>query len=210
MNLLRLRLSLLVGIRVSALAAGAAAGIVLAGAPPAHGQSAPDAVLTRAAQHHVECARPAFRADRVEVVLHPGYGIEVRGEPYWVALEGRSRFALLLPGSDEAVAQVTIDRPPAEEFEEQARWRLRWLEGVAVRSGVEPVRQALPEGAALLTINKKALVGRAAGISMLTDPRRRLFVQWDWTILPRYAGVQDAAAMQAAVRQRLLPCVLGA
>ncbi len=204
----RLRLSLQATIR--ALASGAAAAIVLALAPSAHGQSAPDAALTRAAQRHVECARPAFRADRVEVVSHPGYGIEVRGEPYWVALEGRSRFALLLPGSTEAVAQVTIDRPPAEDFEEQARWRLHWLEDVALRSGVEPVQQALSGGASLLTISKKALVGRAAGMSLLTDPRQRLFVQWDWAILPRYAGVQDAAAMQAAVWWQLVPCVLGA
>ena len=187
-----------------------AAALALALPPAARAQGLPEATPERAAQRHAECAGPAFRASAVDIASRPaGYGIEVRGEPYWVAVEGRASFALLLPGSDEPVAQVKIDRPPAGDFDEQAAWRQRWLEDVAARAGVEPVRQPLARGGSLLTVNKKALAGRAAGISLLTDPRRRLFVQWDWPILPRYAGVGDAAAMQSAVWARLLPCVLG-
>jgi len=161
------------------------------------------------AHRHDRCVEPAFRADDLDVSSEPGgYGIEVQGERHWIALDRRTTFALRLADGGDAVAQVKIDRPPAGAFEDQARWRLRWLEDVAARAGVAPLRQTLPGNAWLLTLNKPVLTGRAAGLSVLADPRRQAFVQWDWTILPRYAGAQDVATMQGNVWQRLLPCLL--
>lgn len=196
-------------IRRVAVAVAAAAAVALP-PPAAQARTGADAALARTVQRHADCTRPAFSASAVDLSPHPGYVIEVRGEPYRVAIDARAAFALLLPGSDEAVAQVKVDRPPTAAFDEQASWRQRWLEDVAGRAGVVPTRQPLPGGAALITVNKPVLAGRAVGLSLLIDPRRRLFVQWDWPILPRYAGIEDALAMQAAVRGRLVPCVLEA
>jgi len=185
-----------------------AAACLSAVALAAHAQSDPpptDPLVHR----HDRCVEPAFRADDLDVSTEPGgYGIEVQGERHWIALDRRTTFALRLADGGDAVAQVKIDRPPAGAFDDQARWRLRWLEDVAARAGVAPLRQTLPGNAWLLTLNKPVLTGRAAGLSVLADPRRQAFVQWDWAILPRYAGAQDVATMQGNVWQRLLPCLL--
>ncbi|MET3134795.1 hypothetical protein AAKU55_005097 [Oxalobacteraceae bacterium GrIS 1.11] len=174
----------------------------------AHAKNEKPALAT-VAQRHGECLRPSFKTD--EAVASEGtggYGIEVQGERYWVALDERMTFALLPQEGGDAIAQVKLDRPPAEDFDEQARWRARWLEDVAERAGVPLNRQALAGDAQLLTLNKKTLTGKFVGLSLLVDTQRKLFVQWDWSKLSRYTGPQDALAAQTAVWERLIPCLL--
>lgn len=166
------------------------------------------AALGAVAQRHGDCLRPAFGVgEALSKDDFGGYGIEVQGERYWVMVPQRLTFQLLGKDGAEVLARVNLDRPPIAEFEEQARWRARWLEDVAERSGVALIRQDLRDGAQLLTVNKAVLKGQFAGLSMLVDTRRRSFAEWDWSILPRYAGAQDVAATQAAVWERLLPCL---
>ncbi len=166
------------------------------------------AALSTVAQRHGDCLRPAFAVgEAVSRDDFGGYGIEVQGERYWVMVPQRLTFQLLGADGAEVLARVNLDRPPVAEFDEQARWRARWLEDVAERAGVALVRQDLRDGAQLLTVNKAALKGQFAGLSMLVDSRRKSFAQWDWSILPRYAGAQDVLATQAAVWERLVPCL---
>jgi hypothetical protein len=175
---------------------------------PGHAKNE-QAALGTVAQRHGDCLRPAFGVgELVRKDDFGGYGIEVQGERYWVMVPQRLTFQLLGKDGAEVLARVNLDRPPIAEFEEQARWRARWLEDVAERSGVALLRQELRDGAQLLTVNKAALKGQFAGLSMLVDPRRKSFAQWDWSILPRYAGAQDVLATQAAVWERLVPCLL--
>lgn len=167
------------------------------------------AALGIVAQRHGDCLRPSFgTGEMVAKDDFGGYGIEVKGERYWVMVPQRMTFQLLGKDGAEVLARVNLDRPPAAEFDEQARWRARWLEDVAERAGVALIRQDLRGGAQLLTVNKAALKGQFAGLSMLVDPQRKSFAQWDWSILRRYAGAQDVAATQTAVWERLIPCLL--
>gem|GEM_PF-2274689 len=172
---------------------------------------ADEPALASVAQRHGECLGSSFKTGSTVASQDVGgYGIEVQGERYWVALEGRLTFSLLQVGGGDAVAQVKLDRPPSADFDEQARWRERWLEDVAARSGVTLERRALPENAQLLTLNKKTLSGRFLGLSLLVDPQRKLFVQWDWNKLARYTDPRDLLTTQKAVWEALIPCALKA
>ena len=173
-----------------------------------HGKNE-QAALDTVAKSHGKCLRPSFGVG--EVVSKDnfgGYGIEVQGERYWAMVPQRMTFQLLSRDGAEVLARVNLDRPPVAEFDEQARWRVRWLEDIAERAGVALNRQGLRDGAQLLTVNKDELKGQFAGMSMLVDTRHKSFAQWDWSILPRYAGAQDVAAAQAAVWGQLMPCLL--
>ena len=164
--------------------------------------------LSGVAQRHAACLRPSFTTGAaVSSQDTGGYGIEVQGERFWVALEQRVTFPLSSRDGADVFAQVKLDRPPGAEFKEQARWRVRWLEDVAARAGVEVERQTLPNDVQLLTVNKKVLTGKFAGLSLLVDTPRQSFAQWDWSTLARYAGPQDVLATQAAVWTQLMPCL---
>ncbi|WP_317204418.1 hypothetical protein [Janthinobacterium sp.] len=166
------------------------------------------AVLADAMQRHAECLRPAFGSGDTLTHGVGGYGIEAQGERYWVALEARMEFPLLSRDGGEVLAQFKVDRPPSADFEEQAVWRVRWLEDVAARTGVALSSQTFADGVRVVTINKPVLKGQFAGISLMLDAPRRLFAQWDWSILPRYNGPDDLAATQAAVWRQAMPCLL--
>jgi hypothetical protein len=172
----------------------------------AHAKNAPP--LTAIAQLQGECARPTFKIGEVADHGASGYGIEVQGERYWVALNERLTFPLLAHDGGDVIAQLKLERAPSNNFGEQSAWRERWLQDVAARAGVSLKRQALQGGAFLLTLNKKALTGKFAGLSLLVDSERQLFAQWDWSNLPSYAGPQDMVTMQTAVWERLIPCFL--
>ncbi|MFM9436629.1 hypothetical protein ACFDR9_003714 [Janthinobacterium sp. CG_23.3] len=175
-----------------------------------HGKNE-QAALSVVAQRHGECLRPSFGVGELVSIskdVFGGYGIEVQGERYWATVPQRMTYQLLSQDGAEVVARVNLDRPPVAEFDEQARWRVRWLEDIAERAGVALNRQSLRDGAQLLTVNKDELKGQFAGMSMLVDPRHRSFVQWDWHILPRYTGAQDVVATQSDVWGKLMPCLL--
>ena len=163
--------------------------------------------LSTAAKRYVECSRPLLQVG--EVIADQGaggYGIEIHDEPYYFMFKGRQTFSLLSKDGG-AVAHVKIDQPPVEEFSEQVQWRERWMEDIAERSGVPLHRQALSGQIMSLTVNKKSLTGKFAGLSVLVDSQRKLFVQWEWDHSSRYAGPKDLAAMQASTWTNLMPCI---
>jgi hypothetical protein len=159
------------------------------------------------AQRYVECARPSLRiGDAIASQGNGGYGIEVQGERYFFVYDERLTFSLLSADGRFPAAHVKVDRS-SSQFSEQAQWRERWLEDIAERSGVPLIRQA-PEGSIiLLTVNKKALTGKSAGLSVLIDAPHQVFVQWEWDNSGNYAGPQDVAALQAATWKSLVPCL---
>lgn len=159
------------------------------------------------AQRYIECSRPSLQiGDAVVSQGSGGYGIEVRGERYFFVYDERLTFSLLSTDGRSPVAHVKADRSPSQ-FSEQAQWRERWLEDIAERSGVPLIRQTAVGNVTLLTVNKKALTGKFAGLSVLIDAPHQVFVQWEWDNATGYAGPQDVAALQAATWKTLVPCL---
>lgn len=170
-------------------------------------ESRAEASAVTVAERYVQCTRPLLRiGDAIASEGNGGYGIEVQGERYFFVFDERLTFSLLLADGSAGIAHVKIDRSPSE-FNEQARWRERWLEDIAERSGVPLIRQGQTGGVTLFTVNKKALSGKSAGLSVLIDPRHKAFVQWEWDNSTKYAGPQDVVAVQAATWKNLLPCL---
>lgn len=160
-----------------------------------------------AAQRYIECARPALQiGDAIVSQGNGGYGIEVQGERYFFVYDERLTFSLLSADGRSPAAHVKLDRSPSQ-FSEQSQWRERWMEDIAERSRVPLIRQAPAGSVTLLTVNKKALTGKSAGLSVLIDPAHQIFVQLEWDNSTSYAGPQDVAALQAATWKNLLPCL---
>ncbi len=166
-------------------------------------------VLSTIAQRQDECVRPDFRSS--EVVPNygtGGYGIEVKGERYWVSLAERQTFSLIDRDGETAVVQLRLEHAAPNEFAEQAVWRERWLEDVAERAGSLVHRRALAGEAYLLTVNKNAMTGKFAGLSVLVAPQQQFFVQWNWHLLSRYQTPQDLVEAQDKIWKRAIPCLL--
>ena len=159
------------------------------------------------AERYVECLRPLLRiGDAVANQGAGGYGIEVQGEGYFFVFDERSTFSLLMADGNSPVAHVKIDRSPSE-FSQQSQWRERWLADIAERSGVPLIRQTPHGKLKLLTVNKKALTGKSAGLSVLVDSEHKVFIQWEWDNAASYTGPQDVVAIQAATWKNLIPCL---
>lgn len=159
------------------------------------------------AERYIECSRPLLRiGDAVATLPGGGYGIEVQGERYFFIFDERSTFSLLSADGSSSVAHIKVDRSPSE-FSEQSQWRERWLADIAERSGVPLIRQTPSGKLKLLTVNKKALTGKSAGLSVLADSEHKVFVQWEWDNSATYTGPQDVAAIQAATWKKLIPCL---
>ena len=180
---------------------------------PAMAASAPSAppfldVLT---YQYANCVQPAYH--QADLLMQDGagrYRIDVKGEAYTVELQERMGFSLLAGIGGPVAAVVKLDRPPAGQFEEQARWRERWLRDVAERSGVALDERTLAGGARLLTVNKGEIKGNYVGQSLLVDPARQLFIDMAWpNTLDIYRGpdgLRHVRAVQDDVWQRLLSC----
>lgn len=170
-------------------------------------ESRAEASASTVAERYVQCSRPLLRiGDAIASQGNGGYGIEVQGERYFFVFDERLTFSLLSADGSAGVAHVKIDQSPSE-FSEQARWRERWMEDIAERSGVPLIRQGQTGKVTLFTVNKKALTGKSAGLSVLVDPQHKVFVQWEWDNSTNYAGPQDVVAVQAATWKNLLPCL---
>lgn len=165
------------------------------------------APVVNVAERYVACSSPPLRiGDAIESLGRGGYGIEVQGERYFFVFDERSTFSLLTADGGVAVAHVKVDRSPSE-FSEQAQWRERWIADVAERSGVPLIRQTPSGKVTLFTVNKKTLTGKSAGLSVLIDSPRKVFVQWEWDNSANYTGPQDVVAIQAATWKNLIPCL---
>jgi hypothetical protein len=159
------------------------------------------------AERYIECSRPLLQiGDAVAHLPSGGYGIEVQGERYFFVFDERSTFSLLSADGSSPVAHIKIDRSPSE-FSEQSQWRERWLADIAERSGVPLIRQTPSAKLKLLTVNKKVLTGKSAGLSVLVDSEQKVFVQWEWDNSVSYTGPQDVAAIQDATWKKLIPCL---
>jgi hypothetical protein len=144
--------------------------------------------------------------DTVATLPGGGYGIEVQGERYFFVFDERSTFSLLSADGSASVAHIKVDRSPSK-FSEQSQWRERWLADIAERSGVPLIRRTPSGKLKLLTVNKKALAGKSAGLSVLADSEHKVFVQWEWDNSATYTGPEDVAAIQAATWKKLIPCL---
>ena len=160
---------------------------------------------------YANCVKPAYH--QADILLQDGagrYQIDVKGEAYTVELQERMGFSLQAGIGGPVAAVVKLDRPPKGQFEEQARWRERWLRDVAERSGVALDERALARGARLLTVNKGEIKGNYVGQSLLVDPARQLFIDLAWpNTLDIYRGadgLRQVREVQDDVLQRLLSC----
>jgi hypothetical protein len=106
--------------------------------------------------------------------------LSARTEAYTAELQERMGFSLQAGIDGPVAAVVKLDRPPTGQFEEQARWRERWLRDVAHRSGVVLDERALAGGARKLTVSKGEIRGNFVGQSLLIDPARQLFIDMAW------------------------------
>jgi hypothetical protein len=163
------------------------------------------------AYQYATCVKPAYH--QAELLLQDGarrYQIDVKGETYTVELQERMGFSLQAGIGGPVAAVVKLDRPPTGQFEEQARWRERWLRDVAERSGVKLEERALAGGARLLAVNKGEIKGNYVGQSLLVDPARQLFIDMAWpNTLDIYRGadgLRHVRQVQDDVWKRLLSC----
>lgn len=183
-----------------------AALVVFSVSRPALGQTYSSDSLTA---RHVGCSRPAFKADSPKTMEAPGgYWIQVAGEDHWLDMDDRTSYSLYSASTGQLVANVKIDYPPKEKYEEQAALRARWLKEVADRAGVTLLEVSPAERSRLLTLNKKALTGKFAGLSVLFDAQRAVFLQWDWVIMAAYVSPEDLVKIQSSVWKQMLPCIL--
>lgn len=178
----------------------------MAGAAPA----APP-FLDVLAYQYAACVRPAYH--QADLLVHEGmvrYQVGVKGEAYTVEVQERMGFSLQAGIGGPVAAVVKLDRPPPGQFEEQARWRERWLRDVAERSGVALDERALAGGARLLAVNKGEVKGNYVGQSLLIDPARQLFIDIAWpNTLDIYRGpdaLRQVREVQDDVWRRLLSC----
>lgn len=193
----------------------AAAAALCASLSPAMAASTPAAppfpFLDVLVYQYANCVKPAYH--QADILLQDGagrYQIDVKGETYTVELQERMGFSLQAGIGGPVAAVVKLDRPPKGQFEEQARWRERWLRDVAERSGVALDERTLAGGARLLTVNKGEIKGNYVGQSLLLDPARQLFIDLAWpNTLDIYRGadgLRQVREVQDDVLQRLLSC----
>lgn len=158
-----------------------------------------------------QCVQPAYHQADMLFYDGPGsYQLAVKDETYTIALQERMGFSLQAGIGGPVAAVVKLDRPPTGQFEEQARWRERWLRDVAERSGVALDELALVGGARLLAVNKGEIKGDYVGQSLLIDVKRQLFIDIAWpNTLDIYRGadgLRHVRQVQDDVWQRLLSC----
>jgi hypothetical protein len=154
------------------------------------------------------CAAPLLQAADIEVDSGSGgFAIEALRERHWLELAGRASLTLRQADGRE-VARVRIHVPVAGHYAQQQRWREHALLDAAARGGGRVRQLDLADDARLVTLNKPAMEGRYAGVSLLSDPGRGVFVQWHWTRLEEYADGGALAAAQQSVLQPLLACLL--
>jgi hypothetical protein len=163
------------------------------------------------AYQYATCVKPAYhQSDLLSQDGAGRYQIDVKGETYTVELQERMGFSLQAGIGGPVAAVVKLDRPPTGQFEEQARWRERWLRDVAERSGVKLEERALAGGARLLAVNKGEIKGNYVGQSLLVDPARQLFIDMAWpNTLDIYRGadgLRHVRQVQDDVWKRLLSC----
>jgi hypothetical protein len=191
----------------------AAAAALCASLSPAMAAASPATppFLDVLAYQYATCVKPAYH--QADLLLQDGagrYQIDVKGETYTVELQERMGFSLQAGIGGPVAAVVKLDRPPTGQFEEQARWRERWLRDVAERSGVKLEERALAGGARLLAVNKGEIKGNYVGHSLLVDPARQLFIDMAWpNTLDIYRGadgLRHVRQVQDDVWKRLLSC----
>jgi hypothetical protein len=191
----------------------AAAAALCAALSPAMAASPPTAppFLDVLVYQYANCVKPAYH--QADLLLQDGtgrYQIGVKGEAYTVELQERMGFSLQAGIDGPVAAVVKLERPPKGQFEEQARWRERWLRDVAERSGVALDERPLAGGARILTVNKGEIKGNYVGQSLLIDPVRLLFIGMAWpNTLDIYRGpdgLRHVREVQDDVWQRLLSC----
>ncbi|MGK5059822.1 hypothetical protein ACQ4WY_23090 [Janthinobacterium sp. LB2P49] len=191
----------------------AAAAALCSSLSPAMAAASPAAppFLDVLAYQYAACVKPAYH--QVDLLLQDGtgrYQIDVKGEAYTIELQERMGFSLQAGIGGPVAAVVKLDRPPKEQFGEQARWRERWLRDVAERSGVELEERTLAGGARLLAVNKGEIKGNYVGQSLLIDAKRQLFIDIAWpNTLDTYRGPEGpryVRQVQEDVWQRILSC----
>ncbi|MGK5032053.1 hypothetical protein [Janthinobacterium sp. MDT1-19] len=191
----------------------AAAVALCASLSPAMAASTPAAppFLDVLVYQYANCVRLAYH--QADLLVQDGtgrYQIDVKGEAYTVELQERMGFSLQAGIGGPVAAVVKLDRPPKGQFEEQARWRERWLRDVAERSGVALEERTLEGGARLLTVNKGEIKGNYVGQSLLIDPARLLFIDMAWpNTLDIYRGpdgLRQVRQVQDDVWKRMLSC----
>ncbi|WP_426074865.1 hypothetical protein [Janthinobacterium sp. DSP2-3-3] len=191
----------------------AAAAALCASLSPAMAASTPAAppFLDVLVYQYANCVRLAYH--QADLLVQDGtgrYQIDVKGEAYTVELQERMGFSLQAGIGGPVAAVVKLDRPPKGQFEEQARWRERWLRDVAERSGVALEERTLEGGARLLTVNKGEIKGNYVGQSLLIDPARLLFIDMAWpNTLDIYRGpdgLRQVRQVQDDVWKRMLSC----
>lgn len=163
------------------------------------------------AYEYGQCVQPAYHQADLQIYDGPGsYRLKVKDEAYTVALQERMGFSLQAGIDGPVVAVVKLERPPAAQFQEQARWRERGLRDVAERSGVSLEARVLADGARLLIVNKSEVTGSYVGQSLLIDPRRQLLIDTAWpNKLPGYqepGGIALVRKVQDDVWQRMQSC----
>ena len=182
----------------------------LAPAMPPAAASAPP-FLDVLAYEYGQCVQPAYRQADLQIYDGPGsYRLKVKDEAYTLALQVRMGFSVQAGIDGPVGAVVTLERPPAAQFQEQALWRERSLRDVADRSGVALEARVLADGARLLIVNKSPIAGADVGQSLLIHPRRQLFVGMAWpNRLPGCQGPDGMALVrkvQDDVWQRMQSC----